>query len=332
MIKKNLISFIIIFFTVTHINAQTISFFPDTIFACKTDSVKLSIPAEFISKSVNIQWVTPYSIIYHASSISALKSGKYTIQLKTKQSVISDSVIILKSDPPEYKINDTVICVGKEIIISFNHPTYQFYLPGSKININQLKIDEPGKYTVIIDNKGCKITEEFYVKQISPTVPEHKEYTFCIGEDNKKISLKYNGISAIQWSNGSEQKSIIVDKEGEYWIKTSDKYCGTKIDTVYVKLKPCNCEVLIPNTFTPNEDGKNDYFYPILSCEYSYYNLTIYDKWNNIVFSSNDSASKWDGKYKGNLLPEDIYIYKLETIEKNSGKKNTRSGKIVLIR
>lgn len=311
---------------------QTISFFPDTIFACKTDSVLLSIPKEFISKSVNIQWITPYSIIYHASSISAHQPGKYILQLKTKQSEIADTVLVVKNEAPAYKITDTVVCAGKQTRIHLHHPIYRFYLPNTKINIQELTIDKPGTYSINIDNKGCTSTQEFDVKQVFPTIPEHKEYTFCMNDENKKITLKHNGISTIQWSNGSTQKSIVVDKEGEYWVKTSDIYCGTRIDTVYLKLKACNCEVLVPNAFTPNEDGKNDYFYPILSCDYSYYNLTIYDKWNNIVFSTNNPTAKWDGRYKGNLLPEDIYIYKLETTEKNSSKKNIRSGKIALIR
>ncbi len=312
--------------------SQSISFFPDTIFTCKNDSVKLSIPAEFLSKSVNIQWITPYSIVYHTTSISAHQSGKYAIKLKTKQSEISDSVVVVKNELPNYKIADTVVCVGKLLIIPLKHERYRFYLPQSKININEIKIDNPGKYAVIVDNTGCKATQEFQVRGIAPTVPEKYEYTFCIDEENKKISLKHNGISKIQWSNGSTQKTIEVNEEDNYWVKTSDLYCGNRIDTIHVKLKPCHCEVLIPNTFTPNEDGKNDYFYPILSCEYSYYNLTIHDKWGNVVFSATNPNAKWDGRYKGNLVPEDVYVYKLETIEKNSGKKNARSGKIALIR
>jgi Mg2+/citrate symporter len=58
--------FIILFFSLIkepHLFSQTIRFFPDTIFACKTDSIKLAIPSEILSKSLNIQWITPYSII-----------------------------------------------------------------------------------------------------------------------------------------------------------------------------------------------------------------------------------------------------------------------------
>ncbi len=312
--------------------AQNISFFPDTIFACNKDSIKLSIPTEFLSKSVSIQWITPYSIIYHPSTFIAHQPGKYILKLTTKKSELIDSVIIIKSPPPHFHIKDTILCIGKTLNMPLQHPEYKFYLPDTKENLQQLKIDHPGTYYINITNKGCTATEKFEVKSIHPTTPEHKEYTFCISDENKKIVLRHNGISQIQWNNGVQQKTLTIDAEGAYWVKIFDKYCGTKTDTIEVKFKACNCEILIPNTFTPNEDEKNDTFTPILSCEYSYYSLTIYDKWTNIVFFTNNPNAKWDGKYKGNPLPEDIYIYKLETTEKNSDKKNTRSGKITLIR
>lgn len=311
--------------------AQYISFFPDTLYACQNDTIKLSIPTDILTKSANIQWITPYSIIYHSSSLNVYQEGKYILKIRTKQSEIIDSVMIIKTSPPVFQMKDTTICADRPFRLPLQHPTYEFYSMNN-LKINFLLIQHAGKYAFKISNKGCTITQTINVKTIAPTIPEQKEYVFCINDENKKINLKHNGFSSILWSNGSTQKSIIVENEDNYWIKISDKYCGTKIDTIQVKFKPCNCEILIPNSFTPNDDGKNDYFYPILSCEYSYYNFTIYDKWNNIVFSSNNPNARWDGKFKGNPLPEDVYVYVLETIEKNSGKKNTRKGKFSLIR
>ncbi len=314
-------------------HGQSISFFPDTIFACKTDSVKLTIPSELIPKTAAIQWITPYSIIYHTTHIAATATGRYILKIKLKNGEIGDTVVVVKNDFPIVTLHDTLMCVGKPLTLYFNNIGYKYYYPGNtKKPLQEIKITEPGKYTVKVDNNGCALTKSFNVAAVNPTSPEKTEYEFCLNDENKKIQLKHNGISTIYWSNGSTQKTIYPDKEGIYWVKITDMYCGTHIDTIHVKLKACNCEIFIPNTFSPNEDGKNDYFYPILSCDYSYYNFTVYDRWNNVVFNSNTINAKWDGRYKGNLLPEDIYIYKIETIEKNSDKKNIRSGKIALIR
>lgn len=331
-IFKYRILILILYFNLS-LESQTISFFPDTIYACKKDSIQLSIPTDILSKSINIQWITPYSIIYHTSKLSVYNEGKYILKLKTKQTEITDSVYVLKSEIPQFKIKDTIICMGKSIQLPLSHSLYRFYLPNNAQQaVHQMEINHPGRYYLLVSNKACSTKVYFDVKSINPTIPEHKVYEFCISDENKKINLKHNGLSSIMWSNGSTKKYITADAEGFYWYKLKDHVCGDKTDTIVVKFKPCNCEILVPNSFTPNDDGKNDYFYPLLSCEYTYYNLTIYDKWNNTIFSTNNPNAKWDGTYKGNPVPEDIYIYKIETIEKNSDKKNSRSGKISLIR
>ena len=90
--------------------------------------------------------------------------------------------------------------------------------------------------------------------------------------------------------------------------------------------------MMVPNSFTPNEDNRNDFFFPVMQCEYSYYTITITDRWTNTVFSSNNINAKWDGRFKGNLCPEDIYVYKIESIEKGSEKRLVRNGHISLFR
>jgi gliding motility-associated-like protein len=144
--------------------------------------------------------------------------------------------------------------------------------------------------------------------------------------------VKVNPNSKVVWNTGATTPAISVTKEGMYWVKTESKDCGTQIDSVKVKLKPCDCELLIPNSFTPNEDNKNDYFFPVFQCEYTYYSLVISDRWGNTVFSTNNLSAKWDGRFKGNLCPEDIYVYRFESTEKGNDKKLIRTGHISLFR
>ena len=69
-----------------------------------------------------------------------------------------------------------------------------------------------------------------------------------------------------------------------------------------------------------------------IDAEYTYFSMLITDRWGNTVFASNNVNAKWDGKYKGNLCAEDIYIYKIESTEKSTEKHVTRSGHIALFR
>jgi gliding motility-associated-like protein len=85
-------------------------------------------------------------------------------------------------------------------------------------------------------------------------------------------------------------------------------------------------EVHIPNTFTPNRDGLNDYFLPIFSdygVELSFYTLEIFDRWDHLIYRSTDLKKGWDGKAKNELCQEGSYVYRLRFSdkEKNSHEK-----------
>ena len=84
----------------------------------------------------------------------------------------------------------------------------------------------------------------------------------------------------------------------------------------------------IPNAFTPNSDGLNDYFLPIKK-EVKDYKIYIFNRFGELVFESNDIEVGWDGNYKNKIL-QDTYFYKIE-FNKN-GKLITQTGKFVLIK
>ena len=75
----------------------------------------------------------------------------------------------------------------------------------------------------------------------------------------------------------------------------------------------CLAGPFIPNSFTPNNDGVNDYFSVSTARPFAHFELTVLDKWGQIVFQSSDSEFRWLGnKNNGDhYLPSDIYTYKL---------------------
>ncbi len=88
----------------------------------------------------------------------------------------------------------------------------------------------------------------------------------------------------------------------------------------------------IPNAFSPNGDGKNDEFYGkgegILEFE-----ITIYDRWGNVVFASKDINEHWNGKSKkgNNLLQQDSYVYNVVIKDKNKDR-HQYTGNIIVAR
>lgn len=259
-------------------------------------------------------------------------SGKFIVIINDGNKIIKDSTIVVHVNKPSFNIRDTTVCKGITLVVDPKNPNLKYTWSNAETG-QRTRIDNSGKYWVTASNKGCNYTDTFRVV-FAPGIQTsfQNEATFCLSDEQKQLSVKAPVGTKILWNTGSIANSINATKEGVYWVKTENKVCGTRFDSVNVKLKACDCEMMIPNSFTPNEDNKNDYFYPVLQCEYSYFSFTVYDKWGNQIFTTNSTSGKWDGRFKGNLCEEDIYVYKIESTEKGTDKKVPRSGRVSLIR
>ena len=92
----------------------------------------------------------------------------------------------------------------------------------------------------------------------------------------------------------------------------------------------------IPNTFSPNNDGANDRFYPRGTGLDHIQALRIFNRWGELVFEkrnfpANDAPSGWDGTYKGKAASSDTYIYMIDIICENANII-TYKGNVTLIR
>lgn len=80
-------------------------------------------------------------------------------------------------------------------------------------------------------------------------------------------------------------------------------------------------ELFVPNVFSPNEDGRNDVFKPRGTEPYGY-ELRIYDRWGNLVFSSDVIDNGWDGTFNGKLMNSAVFVYYIlsagEVLEKGN--------------
>ncbi len=90
--------------------------------------------------------------------------------------------------------------------------------------------------------------------------------------------------------------------------------------------------IWVPNTFSPNSDGENDIFYPIIGSEEIYeYLFVIFDRWGTEIFRSTTVSEGWDGYFRGAECQEDVYVYILEYRGVNA-EKVRKYGHINLIR
>lgn len=322
----------LIWFLLLETKAQKYNFLPDTTGACKGDSVLIELKFPGLEKASYVQWFTPSYIIYNTNKIKTVSGGRHLVKVTINKQTYVDSTFIKFYPRPYLNLKDTMVCGSGYIVLDAKNPGSK-YQWNTEETLQRIKVDNSGKYWVKINNRGCTFTDTVKVSFVPGVVPGFSsDVQYCLTDENKSLSVKAPAGTKILWNTGSTNPSISATREGLYWVKTEQKNCGVRIDSVRVKLKACDCEVMVPNSFTPNDDERNDFFYPVLQCDYSYYSMTVYDRWGNTVFYTNSINGRWDGRFKGNLCPDDIYVYKIETIEKGSDKKQVRNGHISLFR
>lgn len=133
---------------------------------------------------------------------------------------------------------------------------------------------------------------------------------------------------------GTNQYQLTPPKSGEYSIYFTDASgCRHLLKTLYVEVvtDACNEDVVyLPTGFTPNNDGVNDILL-IRSNFVTEVYLTIYNRWGEKLFETNDIKKGWDGMFKGKLLDQGVYGYYM-TFTCNNGEKSFKKGNITLMR
>jgi gliding motility-associated-like protein len=89
--------------------------------------------------------------------------------------------------------------------------------------------------------------------------------------------------------------------------------------------------IYVPKVFTPNGDGTNDILKPILVGMSAFHYFSVYNRWGNLLFTTEDPNSGWDGRVKGVPQPVETYLWIAEGVD-NNGKKIVQKGMVSLIR
>lgn len=89
----------------------------------------------------------------------------------------------------------------------------------------------------------------------------------------------------------------------------------------------------VPNTFTPDGDGINEYFKPIFEGEDPlHYDFMVFDRWGLLIFRTDNVAKYWDGTYKGAKVQQDTYVWKVIVTDKYTHKKHEYLGHVNVLR
>jgi gliding motility-associated-like protein len=109
--------------------------------------------------------------------------------------------------------------------------------------------------------------------------------------------------------------------------------CGqiTISDTAKIFIKYSAVDDFVPNIFTPNNDGQNDFF-ELNVTGLNSLSGAIFNRWGQEIFKWNTISDKWDGKFNGNVLNDGVYFYTLSATSECDGRELKKNGTISLFK
>jgi gliding motility-associated-like protein len=324
--------------------------------------IQITTSPDYCGKSIGSATATPqanppYQYQWNTTppqftqSITNLSPGNYTVVVTDGFNPnCKDSVAVVIGSIPSLSVpisTTPTFCdrnFGSATASPIGYPPYNYQWNGNGVSlqntqtINNLYI---GTYTVqVTDLYNCVATATTTVFNQNDVLTSSLE-TQPGGDVYSLTPVTINITTNAGWTlnSGVLSDGTILSQSTNYTFNQSGDYIASYyftsnhgcVDSVKYDIHVIDYSTLyIPNSFTPNNDGKNDFF----KADGTFINsfeMYIYDRWGNLIITLDDLTKSWNGKQKGQEAPVDIYVYKGSAID-TQGKTINFNGQINLIR
>lgn len=202
----------------------------------------------------------------------------------------------------------------------------------------------PNNYAVTItDSRGCFITEDYLLNYqyefdiiVTPTdtslIKGLTAPISVVANVNNSISFVWTPSTGLSCNNCANPVARPLETT-TYTVVATDANGCTDTDSVRILVEDIG-SIFVPNAFSPNGDGENDLF-AIFGARPEYmreFYLTIYDRWGEKIFETNDPTFTWDGSFKGKIIQPTVLVYYMKFVLIGADNIETRKGTITLLK
>lgn len=300
---------------------------------CVGDSIEI-----YASGGTSFIWSPTNSLLNPNDSATIVypsQTTKYVIEVANGCGVDYDTVLVEVQDFVVSIIPDTIVCVGDVANLWVQGGSTYLWSPGGETtNSIHPIIYTPTTFTVeVFDGLGCSKTLSVFVDTLIKPIIEIGANIETEWGTQVQLNPTTNGV-AYWWtpteglSCGTCLNPIVKAQETSTYILTVQGGNGCyNSDTITIYFDGA---IYLPNSFTPDGNGKNDVFYAY-GKDIVQLKFYIFDRWGEQIFFTDDITKGWDGTFKGKLLPNDMYVWKVwyEDVLENRG---TLFGKVTLVK
>jgi gliding motility-associated-like protein len=280
-------------------------------------------------------------------------AGVFTVSLTVDEGLPTVrtwcSNIIIDPAPPATYANDTTVCQGDTVTLfalsagtdSFKwSPNYNIDTTGGRV----VKVwpDYTTIYTSsIYYNASCYVKHPITVnvnKIAADAGPDRSMgdgSTTTIGGPNTTIGAQYTynwwPDSFMVSPTNSNYATVRPEHDITYYLEVRDVAGCYAIDSVIVSVD-CD-DIHLPNAFAPQSPDARINTFGLLNLQLVKINyFKVFDRWGKEVFTTDDVHGRWDGKYKGDEVPEGVYIWEVDAFCNLTGERYKKTGSVTLLR
>ena len=277
-------------------------------------------------------------------------SGNFLSQLIVTDSLgckdtMSKNIFIENTPYNDFEVSDNSICLGQPVYFSdtmdAHHQNFIWnFADGSTLaNVHSPSHSwlNAGNYPVTLTTtyKYCptKVTTKNITVEDFPFVSLGPDTSICPGLTGAiLLANTASGTGSYLWNTGATTNSILVNSPGYYWLTVTSPTGNCSVTDSLQILQ--DCYLNIPNSFSPNGDGLNDYFLPreILSSGLTVFRMSIYNRWGEKIYVTDKLDGRgWDGKYNNKPQPVGVFVYIIDAVFANGVRKNF-TGNVTLLK
>lgn len=263
-----------------------------------------------------------------ADSLPVSVTGTYSV-VATDQCGAQHSTVNIVISPVIHLGNDTSICFGDSVLLDAG-PGFTSYQWTGGASTEQIYVHTPGQYLVSATSQGCVTRDSVVLDSVYEPKPVlDKNSVICVGQP-RKLSPAGGPYASYLWSDGSSGASLVASSAGTYWVQVTEGPGCVASDTVKLALEHCLVGLFVPNAFTPDGNGHNELFRPLIYGSTKLLEFAVYDRWGQRVFETKTPQAGWDGTVGGHAVPAGTYAwycsYELQ------GTVTAGKGTVILIR
>lgn len=225
--------------------------------------------------------------------------------------------------------NDISICEGTTLLLNAGS-NFQNYVWQDLSTSSSYSASTSGTFWVrVTDVNDCIGSDTLTILNIFPTPKNFLPADSAVcGKISRQIDVP--GFNSYHWNDGSLSSSLTVSSSGIYWVQVQDQNGCFGTDSIIFETV-CEESVLMPNAFTPNRDGLNDIFKPVLLDDIIDFEMKIFNRWGKIIFYTKDPDIGWNGEDATTPVPIGEYVWTVQ-YKNDSGEEKFRKGAVTLLR